>query len=153
MGQRRGLPGPGRALCWLLSLTLVFPAALWVDGPAAARPSVGSGGRAPSAAAAKTRFAVSPEYRLGPGDRVEIVLAGRVDVARHLLVVTPEGNLHLPPMGTIAVAGLTVAEARKAVASRAAPLFKFLNVALTVVTARSFEVTVSGRWRNRECTP
>lgn len=90
------------------------------------------------------RIALSPDYRLGPGDTVEVIIAGRVDVARQILVVTPEGNIHLPPMGTIPVSGLTVGEARQAVVERAAPLYKFLDVTLTIVAPRSFEVTVSG---------
>lgn len=81
---------------------------------------------------------------MGPGDTVEVIISGRVDVARQVLVVTPEGNIHLPPIGTIPVAGLTVAEARKAVQERAEPLFKFFDLTLNVVTARSFEITVSG---------
>jgi protein involved in polysaccharide export with SLBB domain len=59
-------------------------------------------------------------------------------------VVTPEGNIHLPPIGTIPVAGLNTSEARKAVAERVAPMFKFFDLTFTVLSARSFEVSVSG---------
>jgi protein involved in polysaccharide export with SLBB domain len=130
-----------QALCWFLILTVVFPPVASAQVPSGPAPSV-----APAAGASpgQTRFALSPEYRLGPGDTLEVILSGRVDVSRQLLVVTPDGNVHLPPVGTIPVSGLTVAEARKAVAERATPLFKFLDLTLTVVAARAFEATVSG---------
>ncbi len=134
----RGVSIFRRALSSILIVTLAFPTALWAQVPSGA--SQAPAGAAPS----QTRFALSPDYRLGPGDTVEVIISGRVDVARQVLVVTPEGNIHLPPIGTIPVAGLTVAEARKAVQERAEPLFKFFDLTLNVVTARSFEVTVSG---------
>ena len=121
-------------------LTLGLPPTLWAQAPSTGTPS------APPAAAppAQTRFMLGPDYRLGPGDTVEVVIAGRLDVARQVLVVTPEGNLHLPPMGTIPIAGLTVSDARKALVQRAQPLFKFFDLTFTVLIARAFEVTVSG---------
>ena len=121
-------------------LTLGLPPTLWAQAPSTGTPS------APPAAAppAQTRFMLGPDYRLGPGDTVEVIIAGRLDVARQVLVVTPEGNLHLPPMGTIPVAGLTVADARRALVQRAQPLFKFFDLTFTVLIARAFEVTVAG---------
>ncbi|MBI4588193.1 MAG: SLBB domain-containing protein, partial [Candidatus Rokubacteria bacterium] len=133
-----------RALCWTLVGILGLPTGLWAQVPSPSAPAVPTPTPAVGSAPGQARFALSPDYRLGPGDTVEVIIAGRVDVARHVLVVTPEGNLHLPPMGTIPVAGLTVAEARKAVVERTAPLFKFFDLTLTVITARAFEVTVSG---------
>ncbi|MBI2554631.1 MAG: SLBB domain-containing protein [Candidatus Rokubacteria bacterium] len=128
----------------ILCGTLVFPSALWAQAPSPTAPSAAPAGPPAGTAPAQTRFMLSPDYRLGPGDTVEVVIAGRLDVARQVLVVTPEGNVHLPPMGTIPVAGLTVAEARKALVERVQPLFKFFDLTFTVLTARAFEVTVSG---------
>lgn len=133
-----------RALCYLLIITVAFPSALWAEVPSATVPSAPAAAPAPSAASGSSRFALGADYRLGPGDTLEVIMSGRVDVARQLVIVTPDGNIHLPPIGTIPVAGLTVTEARKAVTERAAPLFKFFDLALSVVQARSFEVTVSG---------
>jgi len=133
-----------RALCWILIVTLQLPAVVWAQLPSGPAPSAPPAAPAVGIPPGQTYFALSPDYRLGPGDTVEVILSGRVDVARQILIVTPEGNIHLPPIGTIPVAGLTVAEARKAVADRAAPLFKFFDLSLSVVAARSFEITVSG---------
>ena len=125
----------------MLTATLVCPYWAWAQAPTPTAPPAAPPGAAPPA---QTRFMLGPDYRLGPGDTVEVIIAGRLDVARQVLVVTPEGNLHLPPMGTIPVAGLTVAEARRALVERAQPLFKFFDLTFTVLIARAFEVTVSG---------
>ncbi len=133
-----------QALCWVLILTVAFPAALWAETPSGTAPSTPPASPSVGATPGSARFGLGSDYRLGPGDTVEVLISGRVDASRQLVVVSPDGNIHLPPIGTIPVAGLTVPEARKAVAERAAPLFKFFDLALTVVQARSFEVTVSG---------
>ncbi len=133
-----------KALCSILAVVLMFPTALWAEVPSGGAPSAPPPAPAVGVAPAQTQFALSSDYRLGPGDVLEVIISGRLDVARQILVVTPEGTVHFPPIGTIPVAGLTVAEARQAVVDRAAPLFKFFDLSLTVVAARAFEVTVSG---------
>jgi protein involved in polysaccharide export with SLBB domain len=90
------------------------------------------------------RIVVGPDYRLGPGDLVEIQIAGRLEVQRQSLVVDIEGNVNLPPLGTIAVGGLTVFEATRRVAERARTYFRFADVTVSVLQPRSFEVVVTG---------
>jgi protein involved in polysaccharide export with SLBB domain len=90
------------------------------------------------------RVIVGPDYRLGPGDLVEIQITGRLDVQRQALVVDIEGNVNLPPLGTIAVGGLTVLEATRRVGERARAFFRFAEVTVSVLQPRSFEVMVTG---------
>jgi protein involved in polysaccharide export with SLBB domain len=85
-----------------------------------------------------------PEYRLGPGDVLEVQIAGRLDVERSQVVVDPTGAISLPPLGSILVSGLTLLEAQRRVAARASGVFRFANVTLVVAVPRTFEVTVSG---------
>jgi protein involved in polysaccharide export with SLBB domain len=144
MALRRGNSFLRRLIALVLSATISWPVPLLAQPQPQTAPALPPPVPVVTTPPLQTRFALSPDYRLGPGDTVEVVLAGRVDVSRQVLAVTPEGNIHLPPMGAIPVAGLTVAEARKAVVERAAPLFKFLDVTLSVIVARAFEVTVSG---------
>ena len=85
-----------------------------------------------------------PEYRLGPGDLLEVQIAGRLDVERSQAVVDPTGAISVPPLGSILVGGLTLLEAQRRVAARASGVFRFANVTLAVILPRTFEVTLSG---------
>jgi protein involved in polysaccharide export with SLBB domain len=85
-----------------------------------------------------------PDYRLGPGDILEVQIAGRLDVERSQVVVNPAGSISVPPLGSITVAGLTLLEAQRRVAARAGTVFRFADVTLTVTAPRTFEVTLSG---------
>jgi protein involved in polysaccharide export with SLBB domain len=72
------------------------------------------------------------------------VIAGRVDVSRQNIVVSPEGSIHLSPVGGIAVGGMTIAEARQAIIQALSAVFRFLDVTVAVAQARMFEVSVTG---------
>jgi len=85
-----------------------------------------------------------PEYRLGPGDLLEVQIAGRLDVERSQAIVDPTGAISVPPLGSILVGGLTLLEAQRRVAARASGVFRFANVTLAVMLPRTFEVTLSG---------
>ena len=58
-----------------------------------------------------------PEYRVGPGDVLEVIVAGRPDLSR-LPTVQPTGTIFLPRAGEVKVAGATAGE----IAARVAPL-------------------------------
>jgi polysaccharide export outer membrane protein len=67
-----------------------------------------TGGAAPDA---------PPEYRVGLGDVLEVIVAGRPDLSR-LPTVQPTGTIFLPRAGEVKVAGATTGE----IAARVAPL-------------------------------
>jgi protein involved in polysaccharide export with SLBB domain len=92
----------------------------------------------------QSRSIAGPDYRLGPGDVVEVQIVGRVDVNRQQVVVDPEGNVALPPLGTINVGGRTLLEANRIITARARSIFRFADVSITVHTPRAFETIVSG---------
>lgn len=75
---------------------------------------------------------------------VEVIIAGRIDALTHILVIGQEGSIHLPPVGTIHVEGLTMSEARKVVIEKVAPMFKFFDLTFTIFSMRSFLVAVTG---------
>jgi protein involved in polysaccharide export with SLBB domain len=85
-----------------------------------------------------------PDYRLAPGDLLDVQIAGRLEVIRQQAVVDLEGAINVPPLGAIPVAGLTLLEAHRRVAARARDVFRFADATITVVAPRTFEVTVSG---------
>jgi len=85
-----------------------------------------------------------PDYRLAPGDLLDVQIAGRVDVIRQQAVVDFEGVVNVPPLGAIPVAGLTLLEAHRKVSERARDVFRFADATVTVAAPRTFEVTVTG---------
>ncbi len=140
---------PRRLLSACLVLTLLVPpASLAQPQPAApVRPGAPVTPTPPAPVLAESpmsRITAGSDYRLGPGDTVEVIMAGRVDVTRHLALVSADGNITIPPIGQIPVGGLTVLEAQRRVTELARPLFRFLDLTVSLIATRSFEVTVSG---------
>jgi protein involved in polysaccharide export with SLBB domain len=85
-----------------------------------------------------------PDYRLAPGDVLDVQIAGRLEVIRQQAVVDLEGAINVPPLGALPVGGLTLLQAHRKVSERAREVFKFADATITVVAPRTFEVTVSG---------
>ena len=92
----------------------------------------------------QTRTIAGPDYRLGPGDVIEVQIVGRLDVNRQHVVVDPAGAIALPPLGTLDVGGRTLLEANRIITARARAIFRFGDVSITVHTPRAFETIVSG---------
>ena len=90
------------------------------------------------------RNIAGPDYRLGPGDTLDVQIVGRLDVTRVQVVVDPEGNIAIPPLGTIPVGGLTLLDANRRITDRARAIFRFADVSISVLSPRTFEVVISG---------
>jgi len=58
----------------------------------------------------------APEYRLGAGDVLEVIVFGNDDLSRTTTVQTT-GSISLPLLGEVPVAGLTVSEAKQKLTS------------------------------------
>lgn len=91
---------------------------------------------------------VDPSYRLGVGDRVQLVLTGGVELA-YQLEVRQDGTLIVPQVGQIPVGGLTLDAARTAVRLRAGEVYSGVgsgrvNVDLSVTRVRTSQVFVIG---------
>ncbi|PYQ23909.1 MAG: hypothetical protein DMF81_07115, partial [Acidobacteria bacterium] len=86
----------------------------------------------------------APEYRLGAGDVLEVIVFGNDDLSRTTTVQT-NGAISLPLLGEVPVAGLTVAEAKQKLTSLLARDF-LVNpqVDLKVKEYQSQFVTVLG---------
>ena len=56
----------------------------------------------------------SPDYRLGPGDKLKITVFGNADVSGEA-VVDPQGRIALPLLGQVQAGNLTVAEVEKSI--------------------------------------
>ncbi|MGH6692717.1 MAG: polysaccharide biosynthesis/export family protein, partial [Gammaproteobacteria bacterium] len=90
------------------------------------------------------RIALPLDYRIGPGDQIDVQLSGRLEVTRQSVVVDPEGNISLPPLGIVHVDRLTVLEAQRRVNERLRTLFRFTDATLSVGVPRCFEVVLTG---------
>jgi protein involved in polysaccharide export with SLBB domain len=90
------------------------------------------------------RISLPPEYRIGPGDQIDVQLAGRLDVVRQQVVVDPEGNISLPPVGVVHVEKLTILEAQRKVNESLRTLFRFTDAILSIGVPRCFEVVLTG---------
>jgi polysaccharide export outer membrane protein len=82
-----------------------------------------------------------PEYRVGPGDVLEVIVAGRPDLSR-LPTVQPTGAIFLPRAGEVKVAGATTGE----IAARVAPLLVAEDLEAPEVSVRLKEYQSQFVW-------
>jgi protein involved in polysaccharide export with SLBB domain len=75
---------------------------------------------------------------------LEVQVAGRLEVSRMQVIVDPEGNVSIPPLGSIEVGRLTLLEANRRISERARSVLRFADVSIVVSAPRVFDVTVSG---------
>jgi protein involved in polysaccharide export with SLBB domain len=86
----------------------------------------------------------SSDYKLGPGDVLEVQIAGRLEVTRQQVIVDPEGFVNIPPVGTTEVRGQTLREANRRIQVEARRLMRFADVSVSLFNPRCFEVVLSG---------
>ncbi len=88
--------------------------------------------------------AVSPEkYLLGPGDSLIIQIWGGVDLY-HQVIVTAEGKIVVPTLGTLDVRNKTLKEVQEEVARAVAKFHRNVQNSTTLSGIRVFEVFVLG---------
>src|SRR5206468_1185764 len=139
-----------KALCVVLVASLLEPSfcpaqQLTTPAPSTAPLAPGRPVTAPTTSGpAGGRIMPGPDYRLGPGDTLEVQIAGRLDIDRFQVVVDPTGAISVPPLGSIQVGGLGLLEAHRRVVQRASTVFRFADVTLSVSAPRTLEVTLSG---------
>ncbi len=85
---------------------------------------------------------VPGDYTIGPGDEVKILLWGRVN-ANYNLVVDRNGNITVPQIGPIPVAGLTFEQMSKHLIKQAEQ-FVGANIDVTMGALKSIQIFVLG---------
>ncbi|HSB53117.1 MAG TPA: polysaccharide biosynthesis/export family protein, partial [Gemmatimonadales bacterium] len=83
---------------------------------------------------------VDPNYKLGPGDALVLILTGDVEAA-HDLVVTREGFIAIPQVGQLNVANLTLAQLEDLLYARLSRVYSGVRRGSGATT--HFTVTVS----------
>lgn len=94
---------------------------------------------------------VPPEYRLGPGDQLVLILTGDVELT-HQLNVTREGFVLIPQVGQIYLANLTMEQARSVLYDRLGRVYSGVRrgpnastkFELSVANVRAVQVYVIG---------
>jgi len=83
------------------------------------------------------------EYIVGPGDRFSITIWGQ-NVTTASVSVTPEGDLVLPGVATVPVAGRTLADVKDDVQNRLGALYGNSEVSVALTALRRIQVNVLG---------
>jgi protein involved in polysaccharide export with SLBB domain len=91
---------------------------------------------------ARKDLPVAPDYIVGPGDEVNIVLWGRV-TAQYNLVIDKDGKIIIPQIGPLNVAGMTYEQMATEVIKKVEQIVG-ANVNVTLGTLKSIQVFVTG---------
>ncbi len=97
----------------------------------------------PSTFAAFKDVPVSPDYLLGPGDEIKINIWGEVE-GRWNAEVDSSGNINLPKIGLISVAGLTFKELKDILFKEFSKILNRFDMNVTMGSLRTIRVYVVG---------
>ncbi len=86
---------------------------------------------------------VSSEYIIAPGDEVFVKITGPVDISE-VFLVDRNGQLFIPKIGAIRLAGKTASQLSRAVSDKTRTVFKNAYVEVSLGRLRSIQVTVTG---------
>jgi polysaccharide export outer membrane protein len=97
----------------------------------------------PSTYAPLDRTPVAPDYMIGPGDELDIRLWGQI-TSEQRLVVDRTGDIFIPEVGRISVAGLRFSELPAALKTSIGRVFRNFDVSVNMSQLRSIQVFVVG---------
>jgi protein involved in polysaccharide export with SLBB domain len=101
---------------------------------------------APETFAPTDMVPVGPSYVIGPGDEVRVSVWGKVE-GQFLLVVDRDGNISIPKVGTIGVAGFTFQELKEAVYREFSKYYTGFDMNVSMGSLRTMNVYVVGAAR------
>jgi len=86
---------------------------------------------------------VPENYALGPGDTVNVLLYGK-EQEELLLMVTRDGKLQFPRLGSVSVAGMTFADLKVVIGDRVKRQFVGTSAVVSIGKLRSINVFIAG---------
>ncbi|OIR01558.1 polysialic acid transport protein KpsD precursor [mine drainage metagenome] len=101
---------------------------------------------APDTFAPVENIPVTPDYLIGPEDEIVIRAWGQIDINVHA-VVNRNGEISLPKVGTIKVAGIRYQELQAYLKNAIGRVFRNFNLDVTLGKLRSVQVFVVGQAR------
>jgi protein involved in polysaccharide export with SLBB domain len=100
----------------------------------------------PSTFAPVEQVPVTPEYLVGPGDQLVIIVWGQVST-NALVTVGRDGSINLPQVGPIYVAGVPFAQLQELLKSKISKIYRNFNVSVSMGQLRSIRIYVAGQAR------
>jgi protein involved in polysaccharide export with SLBB domain len=97
----------------------------------------------PTTFAPATDIPVPPEYKLGPGDTIDVQLFGKEN-RQYSLVVNRDGTINFPDVGPINVVGLDFQELKQQILDRVANTMVGNSAAISMGALRSIRIFVLG---------
>lgn len=88
--------------------------------------------------------AIPPDYRLNPGDQVNLALAGSVQATNLRLTIDSEGRIFVPQVGPVMVGGVRYGDVREAIAEAISRQYRSFSVDVTVTQLKGVTVFVTG---------
>lgn len=98
----------------------------------------------PPLPAAAQQESGAEDYRIAPGDVLEISVYGEQDLVRQL-VVRPDGKVSFPLVGDLDVAGKTTTEVKKYVEEKVSGYIPTANASVIVMKLDSLQFSVLGK--------
>ena len=102
--------------------------------------------RVPATFAPVERVPVSADYVIAPGDELQIAVWGQFNFSRRL-IVSRTGEVVLPEVGPVSVAGLQYAKAASVMKSAMSRLYKNFDLNVTLGRLHSIQIFVVGEAR------
>jgi protein involved in polysaccharide export with SLBB domain len=102
--------------------------------------------RVPATFAPVDRVPVSSDYVIGPGDALQLTVWGQINFTRRL-VVDRSGDVYLPEVGRLALAGLKYGDAAPVFRSGIGRVYKSFDLSIAMDRLRSIQVFVMGEAR------
>lgn len=99
---------------------------------------------APSTFAPLDRVPVTPDYLIGPADELLIRAWGQIDI-NYRATVDRSGNIYLPKIGSVNVAGLRYDQLQGTLHEAVGRVFKNFDLSVTMGQLRSIQVFVVGQ--------
>ncbi|MBV9268286.1 MAG: SLBB domain-containing protein [Acidobacteriaceae bacterium] len=100
----------------------------------------------PSTFAPVDRIPVAPDYTVGPGDELDLRVWGQINSSQRL-VVDRTGDVFLPQVGRIRLAGLRFVDVEPTIKTNIGRVFRNFDMSVNMGQLRSIQVFVMGRAR------
>ncbi|MDP6675917.1 MAG: SLBB domain-containing protein [Gammaproteobacteria bacterium] len=98
---------------------------------------------APSTFAPATDIPVPPEYKIGPGDTIEVQLFGKEN-RQYSLVVNRDGTINFPSLGPVSATGQSFQDLKQQILDRISENMLGTSAAITMGALRSIRVFLLG---------
>lgn len=100
----------------------------------------------PSTFAPSDQIPVPPDYVIGPDDELRVRIWGQISFSGDLRV-DRSGNIYLPQVGTVQVAGLPFSDVDQHLRAAIAKIYRNFDLSVEIGQIRSMQIYVSGQGR------